>query len=71
MLKELMKKGLKWSINNPIKSLIVSYLIYDTTKAIVNHIKYKKIRKDLAEIIQSNKNKTLNDAFNEFLNSKR
>ena len=71
MFKELVKKGLKWSMNNPVKSLIVSYLIYDTTKAIVNHFKYKKIRKDLAEIIQSNKNKTLNDAFNEFLNSKK
>lgn len=71
MLKDLMKKGLKWSMNNPVKSLIVSYLIYDTTKAIVNHIKYKKIRKDLAEIIQNGKNQALNNAFNEFLNSKR
>lgn len=71
MVKELFQKGLKWSMKNPVKSLIASYLVYDTTKAIINHYKYKKIRKDLAEIIQSEKNQTLNNAFNEFLNSKR
>lgn len=71
MVKELFQKGIKWSIKNPIKSLIASYLIYDTSKAIVNHFKYKKIRKDLAEIIQSEKNQTLNNAFNEFLNSRK
>lgn len=71
MVKELFQKGLKWSMKNPVKSLITSYLIYDTSKAIVNHFKYKKIRKDLKEIIDSEKNKTLSNAFEEFLNSKR
>lgn len=71
LVKELFQKGVKWSMNNPVKSLIVSYLVYDTSKAIINHFKYKRIRKDLQEIIQSGKNKTLNDAFNEFLNSKK
>lgn len=71
MVKELFQKGLKWSMKNPVKSLIASYLIYDTSKAIVNHFKYKKIRKDLKEIIDSEKNKTLSNAFEEFLNSKR
>lgn len=71
MLKEVFQKGVKWSMKNPIKSIIASYLIYDTTKAIVNHFKYKKIRKDLKEIIDSEKNKTLSKAFEEFLNSKR
>lgn len=71
MVKELFQKGLKWSMKNPVKSIIASYLIYDTSKAIVNHFKYKKIRKDLKEIIDSEKNKTLSNAFEEFLNSKR
>ena len=71
MVKELFQKGVKWSMKNPIKSIIASYLIYDTSKAIVNHFKYKKIRKDLKEIIDSEKNKTLSNAFEEFLNSKR
>lgn len=71
MIKDLIQKGMKWSIKNPVKSLIISYLIYDTTKAVVNHYKYKKIRRDLKEIIDSEKNKTLSNAFNEFLNSKR
>lgn len=71
MIKDLIQKGMKWSMKNPIKSLIISYLIYDTTKAVVNHYKYKKIRRDLKEIIDSEKNKTLSNAFNEFLNSKR
>lgn len=71
MIKDLFQKGLKWSMKNPVKSLIASYLIYDTSKAIVNHFKYKKIRKDLAEIIQSEKNQTLSKAFEEFINSKR
>lgn len=71
MIKDLVQKGMKWSMKNPVKSLIISYLIYDTTKAVVNHYKYKKIRKDLKEIIDSEKNKTLSNAFNEFLNSKR
>ena len=71
MVKELFQKGVKWSMKNPVKSIIASYLIYDTSKAIVNHFKYKRIRKDLKEIIDSGKNQTLNNAFNEFLNSKR
>ena len=71
MVKELFQKGVKWSMKNPVKSIIASYLIYDTTKAIINHYKYKKIRKDLAEIIQSEKNQTLSKAFEEFINSKR
>lgn len=71
MVKELFQKGVKWSMKNPVKSIIASYLIYDTSKAIVNHFKYKKIRKDLAEIIQSEKNQTLSKAFEEFINSKR
>lgn len=71
MIKDLFQKGLKWSMKNPVKSLIASYLIYDTSKAIVNHFKYKRIRKDLAEIIQSEKNQTLLKAFEEFINSKR
>ena len=71
MIKDLFQKGLKWSMKNPVKSLIASYLIYDTSKAIVNHFKYKRIRKDLAEIIQSEKNQTLSKAFEEFINSKR
>lgn len=71
MIKDLIQKGMKWSMKNPVKSLIISYLIYDTTKAVVNHYKYKKIRRDLKEIIDSEKNKTLSNAFNEFLNSKR
>ena len=71
MIKDLFQKGLKWSMKNPIKSLIASYLVYDTTKAIINHYKYKKIRKDLKEIIDSEKNQTLSKAFEEFLNSKR
>lgn len=71
MVKELFQKGMKWSMKNPVKSLILSYLVYDTTKAVINHYKYKKIRKDLAEIIQSEKNQTLSKAFEEFLNSKR
>ncbi len=71
LVKELFQKGMKWSMKNPIKSIILSYLVYDTTKAVVNHYKYKKIRKDLKEIIDSDKNKTLSNAFNEFLNSKR
>lgn len=71
MIKDLVQKGMKWSMKNPVKSLIISYLIYDTTKSVVNHYKYKKIRRDLKEIIDSEKNKTLSNAFNEFLNSKR
>jgi len=71
MIKDLVQKGMKWSMKNPVKSLIISYLVYDTTKAVVNHYKYKKIRRDLKEIIDSEKNKTLSNAFNEFLNSKR
>lgn len=71
MVKELFQKGMKWSMKNPVKSLIASYLIYDTSKAIINHYKYKKIRKDLKEIIDSEKNQTLSKAFEEFLNSKR
>ena len=71
MLKEVFQKGLKWSMKNPVKSIIASYLIYDTTKAIINHYKYKKIRKDLKEIIDSEKNQTLSKAFEEFINSKR
>lgn len=71
MLKDLFQKGLKWSMKNPVKSLIASYLVYDTTKAIINHYKYKKIRKDLKEIIDSEKNQTLSKAFEEFINSKR
>ena len=71
MIKDLIQKGMKWSMKNPVKSLIISYLIYDTTKAVVNHYKYKKIRKDLKEIIDSEKNKTLSKAFEEFVNSKR
>lgn len=58
MIKDLVQKGMKWSMKNPVKSLIISYLVYDTTKAVVNHYKYKKIRKDLKEIIDSEKNKT-------------
>jgi len=60
MIKDLVQKGMKWSMKNPVKSLIISYLVYDTTKAVVNHYKYKKIRKDLKEIIDSEKNQTLN-----------
>lgn len=71
LIKELFQKGMKWSMRNPVKSLILSYLVYDTTKAVVNHYKYKKIRKDLAEIIQSEKNQTLSKAFEEFINSKK
>lgn len=71
MIKDLVQKGMKWSMKNPVKSLIISYLIYDTTKAVVNHYKYKKIRRDLKEIIDSEKNKTLSKAFEEFINSKR
>lgn len=71
MVKELFQKGLKWSMKNPVKSLIASYLIYDTSKAIINHYKYKKIRKDLKDIIDSEKNQTLSKAFEEFINSKR
>ena len=71
MIKDLVQKGMKWSMKNPVKSLIVSYLIYDTTKAVVNHYKYKKIRRDLKEIIDSEKNKTLSKAFEEFVNIKR
>lgn len=71
LVKELFQKGMKWSMKNPVKSLIISYLVYDTTKAVVNHYKYKKIRKDLKEIIDSEKNKTLSKAFEEFVNSKR
>ena len=71
MIKDLFQKGLKWSMKNPVKSLIASYLVYDTTKAIINHYKYKKIRKDLKEIIDSEKNQTLSKAFEEFINSKR
>lgn len=71
LVKELFQKGMKWSMRNPVKSLILSYLVYDTTKAVVNHYKYKKIRKDLAEIIQSEKNQTLSKAFEEFINSKK
>ena len=71
MVKELFQKGLKWSMKNPVKSLIASYLVYDTTKAIINHYKYKKIRKDLKDIIDSEKNQTLSKAFEEFINSKR
>lgn len=71
MIKDLVQKGMKWSMKNPVKSLIISYLVYDTTKAVVNHYKYKKIRKDLKEIIDSEKNKTLSKAFEEFVNSKR
>lgn len=71
LVKELFQKGMKWSMKNPVKSLILSYLVYDTTKAVVNHYKYKRIKKDLKEIIDSEKNKTLSNAFNEFLNSKR
>ena len=71
LVKEVFQKGLKWSMKNPVKSIIITYLVYDTTKAVVNHYKYKKIRKDLKEIIDSEKNKTLSNAFNEFLNSKR
>ena len=71
MLKEVFQKGIKWSMQNPVKSLIASYLIYDTSKAIINHFKYKRIRKDLQEIIQSEKNQTLSKAFEEFINSKR
>lgn len=71
MIKDLVQKGMKWSMKNPVKSLIISYLIYDTTKAVVNHYKYKKIRRDLKEIIDSEKNKTLSKAFEEFVNSKR
>lgn len=71
LVKELFQKGMKWSMKNPIKSLILSYLVYDTTKAVVNHYKYKKIRKDLKEIIDSEKNQTLSKAFEEFINSKR
>lgn len=71
MVKELFQKGVKWSMKNPVKSIIVSYLIYDTSKAIINHYKYKKIRKDLKEIIDSEKNQTLSKAFEEFINSKR
>lgn len=71
LIKELFQKGVKWSMKNPVKSLITSYLIYDTSKAIVNHYKYKKIRKDLKEIIDSEKNQTLSKAFEEFINSKR
>lgn len=70
LVKELFQKGMKWSMKNPVKSLILSYLVYDATKAVVNHYKYKKIRKDLQEIIQSGKNQTLSNAFEEFLNSK-
>lgn len=69
-MKELFQKCVKWSMKNPVKSLIVSYLVYDTTKAVVNHYKYRKIRKDLKEIMESGKNKTLNDTFNEFLNKR-
>lgn len=71
LVKELFQKGMKWSMKNPAKSLILSYLVYDTTKAVVNHYKYKKIRKDLKEIIDSGKNQTLSKAFEEFINSKR
>ena len=71
MIKDLVQKGMKWSMKNPVKSLIISYLVYDTTKAVVNHYKYKKIRRDLKEIIDSEKNQTLSKAFEEFLNSKR
>lgn len=71
MIKDLVQKGMKWSMKNPVKSLIISYLVYDTTKAVVNHYKYKKIRKDLKEIIDSEKNQTLSKAFEEFINSKR
>lgn len=71
MVKELFQKGVKWSMKNPVKSIIASYLIYDTSKAIINHYKYKKIRKDLKEIIDSEKNQTLSKAFEEFINSKR
>ena len=71
LVKELFQKGMKWSMKNPVKSLILSYLVYDTTKAVVNHYKYKKIRKDLKEIIDSEKNQTLSKAFEEFINSKR
>lgn len=71
LIKELFQKGVKWSMKNPVKSLITSYLIYDTSKAIINHYKYKKIRKDLKEIIDSEKNQTLSKAFEEFINSKR
>lgn len=71
MIKDLVQKGMKWSMKNPVKSLIISYLVYDTTKAVVNHYKYKKIRRDLKEIIDSEKNKTLSKAFEEFVNSKR
>lgn len=70
LIKELFQKGVKWSMKNPVKSLIASYLIYDTSKVIINHFKYKRIRKDLQEIIQSGKNQTLSNAFEEFLNSK-
>lgn len=70
LIKELFQKGVKWSMKNPVKSLIASHLIYDTSKAIINHFKYKRIRKDLQEIIQSGKNQTLSNAFEEFLNSK-
>lgn len=71
MIKDLVQKGMKWSMKNPVKSLIISYLVYDTTKAVVNHFKYKRIRKDLQEIIKSGKNQTLSNAFEEFMNSKR
>lgn len=71
MIKDLVQKGMKWSMKNPVKSLIISYLVYDTTKAVVNHYKYKKIRKDLKEIIDSEKNQTLSKAFEEFINNKR
>lgn len=71
LIKELFQKGVKWSMKNPVKSLIATYLIYDTSKAIINHYKYKKIRKDLKEIIDSEKNQTLSKAFEEFINSKR
>lgn len=31
IIKEIFQKGMKWSMKNPIKSIIASYLIYDTT----------------------------------------
>lgn len=71
IIKELFQKGMRWSMKNPVKSLILSYLVYDTTKAVINHYKYKRIRKDLKEIIDSEKNQMLSKAFEEFLNSKR
>ena len=44
LIKELFQKGVKWSMKNPVKSLIASYLIYDTSKAIINHFKLEKIK---------------------------